>query len=77
MPHREHPVTDFTISDEDEARYETGMKACAAHLADLKRAHDKPPPMVQPPSYGRFGLRPEPARFPARETLATVSGARE
>jgi hypothetical protein len=58
MPHRELPVTDLTISDEDEARYEEGMEACRLHLADLKRAHNKPPAMVQPTSYGRLGPRP-------------------
>jgi hypothetical protein len=34
-------LSDFEISDADEDRYDAGVKACAAHLADLVRVYGK------------------------------------
>jgi hypothetical protein len=61
---RDHPPTDFSDSDED--RY-------GASVAAWQRVHGKPPEVAQPASYGRLGPRLEPAQFPGRETLATMS----
>lgn len=43
---------------------------------DLQRAHGQPPEVVQPVSYPRLRAHPGPVQFPARETLATLSGSR-
>ena len=69
-------LTDEQISDCDEGVLEANVKACAAHLSDLRRVHVKPLQVVQPPSYPRLRAHPGPARFPGREILATVSSGR-
>ena len=71
--HNRQDWTDAEFSDEDEQRLERDIRACAAHLVDLKRVYGEPAEMIQPVSFGRFGPRPGPARFPGREVLATLA----
>jgi hypothetical protein len=62
-----------TLAHIDELRREIEIKACNKHLSDLIRVYGEPKLMVQPPPYGRLGPCPEPAKFPWRQTLATIS----
>jgi hypothetical protein len=43
---RGRELTDELISDFDEGVLEASVKACAAHLSDLRRVHVKPPEMI-------------------------------
>lgn len=66
-------MTDGALHREDSDRYERDAVACDKHLADLRRVHGDPPPMIQPPVRWRIGPRPCPAQFPPRSILATVA----
>jgi hypothetical protein len=61
-----------TIAHIDDLRRQAEIAACDRHLSDLVKAYGQPIARIQPPSYGRVGPRPGPARFPQREILASV-----
>lgn len=66
-------ATDEQLLSADEQRLWTGAVACALHLADLLAVHGLPPKRTQPESFGRTAPSPPGAKFPQRETLATIS----